>query len=230
MQIANRESFAAAARRGWQNPYVTDGLAAMWDGEWNAGGGIHDASATTWENLVEGSPFGTWDIQGVGADYVTFASAAQLKSLSSFTVPATIELSIADWTGTGGAFLNFGDKGNWNSMSSSGLLCPYRTNTSGTVFEFYSKQTSPVAYAANVLSSTFAVFYSSSGIATCQNGGTKSSKTVSNNSGYTTLCIGRYASKSFTGKVRFVRFYSRVLTAAEIAANYAIDKERFGLT
>ena len=26
----------------WRNPYVTKGLVAMWDGEWNAGGGVHD--------------------------------------------------------------------------------------------------------------------------------------------------------------------------------------------
>ena len=46
---------------------------------------------------------------------------------------------------------------------------------------------------------------------------------------YSALSIGRYASKVFTAKVRFLRFYNRVLTAAEIAANYAIDKERFNL-
>ena len=41
MQIANRESFAvASSRKPWTNPYVTDGLVAMWDGEWNAGGGV----------------------------------------------------------------------------------------------------------------------------------------------------------------------------------------------
>jgi hypothetical protein len=28
----------------WRNPYVTNGLVAMWDGEWNAGGGVHDAN------------------------------------------------------------------------------------------------------------------------------------------------------------------------------------------
>ena len=36
---------------GWVNPYVTDGLIAMWDGEWNAGGGVHDPEATVWKDL-----------------------------------------------------------------------------------------------------------------------------------------------------------------------------------
>lgn len=39
-------------RGGWVNPYITDGLVAMWDGEWNAGGGVHDASATVWKDIV----------------------------------------------------------------------------------------------------------------------------------------------------------------------------------
>lgn len=25
----------------WENPYITDGLVALWDGEWNAGFGKH---------------------------------------------------------------------------------------------------------------------------------------------------------------------------------------------
>ena len=36
----------------WVNPYVTDGLVAMWDGEWNAGGGVHDPNAMVWKNLA----------------------------------------------------------------------------------------------------------------------------------------------------------------------------------
>ena len=36
----------------WKNPYVTDGLVAMWDGEWNAGGGIHDSNTKVWKDLT----------------------------------------------------------------------------------------------------------------------------------------------------------------------------------
>ena len=36
----------------WQNPYVTNGLVAMWDAEWNIGNGRHDPSATVWKDLV----------------------------------------------------------------------------------------------------------------------------------------------------------------------------------
>lgn len=34
------------------NPYITDGLIAMWDGEWNKAIGVHDDSATTWNDLT----------------------------------------------------------------------------------------------------------------------------------------------------------------------------------
>ena len=45
---------AWAKSGGWVNPYVTDGLVAMWDGEWNAGGGVHDPNATVWKDLIGG--------------------------------------------------------------------------------------------------------------------------------------------------------------------------------
>ena len=35
-----------------KNPYVTKGLVAMWDGEWNAGLGKHDTKVGKWKDLV----------------------------------------------------------------------------------------------------------------------------------------------------------------------------------
>lgn len=37
------------------NQYVTDGLVAWYDGEWNVGIGEHDSSATVWKDLSENS-------------------------------------------------------------------------------------------------------------------------------------------------------------------------------
>ena len=50
MMIGARTA-AWAKSGGWVNPYVPDGLVAMWDGEWNAGGGVHDPNATVWKDL-----------------------------------------------------------------------------------------------------------------------------------------------------------------------------------
>lgn len=52
MLLGARQFFEKRGGVGWQNPYITDGLIAMWDGEWNAGGGVHDAAATTWKDLT----------------------------------------------------------------------------------------------------------------------------------------------------------------------------------
>ena len=38
----------------WQIPYITNGLVAYWDGEWNAGGGIHNPDTTIWKDLAGG--------------------------------------------------------------------------------------------------------------------------------------------------------------------------------
>ncbi len=39
MLIGERNGMAVKPK--WKNPYVTNGLIAMWDGEWNADGGVH---------------------------------------------------------------------------------------------------------------------------------------------------------------------------------------------
>lgn len=228
MMLAARNIFLAARRKPTAKSYVQDGLIAMWDGIENAGWGVHDASATTVKDLT-GGPWGDWNIQGVGADYFSFSNAAQLKTLASFTVPGTIELSFFDWVGTGGAFLNFGDKTNWSSMGSSGCLCPYRPNGSVNNYEYYSKQTSVLLSSASIPISTFTVKFSTAGVGVYVSSAGYTWKSVSNTMSYTALSIGRYASKPFTGKIRFVRFYSRALTADEIAAHHAIDKARFNL-
>ena len=41
-----------AAETAWENPYVTDGLIAHWDGIWNSGIGLHDPDATVWKDLA----------------------------------------------------------------------------------------------------------------------------------------------------------------------------------
>ena len=51
--IATPKSKWDAATRT-PDDYVQDGLVAMWDGEWNAGRGVHDPNATAWVDLIGG--------------------------------------------------------------------------------------------------------------------------------------------------------------------------------
>lgn len=50
--------------------------------------------------------------------------------------------------------------------------------------------------------------------------------------GANSACIGYYSNKdtyTFVGEICSVRLYSRAITSAEVAANYAIDKARFNM-
>lgn len=47
MQIITKK-----VRLVWDNPYVTDGLVAMWDGQWNFGGGIHSPKGNRLYELI----------------------------------------------------------------------------------------------------------------------------------------------------------------------------------
>ena len=57
----------ADSKEQLENPYIQDGLIAMWDGEWNVGLGTHDDKSPEWKNLVEGGvdlvlgDYGKWD-------------------------------------------------------------------------------------------------------------------------------------------------------------------------
>ena len=77
MLIANTGAFFAAARK-WRNPYVTDGLVAMWDGEWNAGGGVHDANPNEWVD-ISGHGYNAVLSQVVGTGSLTFNDKYVLK-------------------------------------------------------------------------------------------------------------------------------------------------------
>ena len=60
----------------------------------------------------------------------------------------------------------------------------------------------------------------------------KETEDTSWNSGQGYINVGGYGTAQkygFVGEIDAVRYYNRSLTPDEIAANYAIDKERFGL-
>lgn len=98
MLIAARNAILAGGG-GWKNPYVTDGLIAMWDGEWNAGPGKHDASATVWKDLAgsydvytdEADCNGTFTANGLRCHGDKLAAKGDLDNILPFNVNAEIE-------------------------------------------------------------------------------------------------------------------------------------------
>ncbi len=235
-------------KRGWTNPYVTDGLIAMWDAEWNVGGGVHDASATTWKDLsgnnmdftlVEGNS--SWLENALlgasrSAGYIGSLSASSLGTVGFVEFVGNPYYGVGDGVettpgmildgATSGSVINLRIRG-WANRKVCSILkgsknCPwYVTPGMGT------KSEDRIVYCAGDVSGADVgkVYY---------NGNEVTPQTFGENfdaSPY--VCLGAYKTNDarypYTGSVYCIRIYSRALTAAEIAANYAIDKQRFNL-
>lgn len=242
VMLAARQIFlgrSAKAAAPTAKSYVQDGLVAMWDGIENAGWGQHDATATTWKDLIGSQNFTL-------AQSAAFEDDCVLGTASGNTITATINswdwLSGTIWAGKtltmefvqrslfarnndnfpltggyGGIFFyndsnNYGVnvlRGNRYVWGNTGWIRP-ALGTGKASFSVASSDGAPVRY--------------------YRDGG--SQQTFGNpNYGFVVRpqLITRYPYMSFSGRLYAMRLYSRALTADEIAANYAIDKARFNL-
>lgn len=215
----------------WVNPYATDGLVAMWDGQWNAGGGVHDAAAATWTDLVGGAGLTLPSGWSVGATYV--ASGGNALALpdsvkTSLTIEAVFRL---DSMGSGRSLIYFknGADAGWRaatehgiSVHSNGQLNFVGAGAYTTGIAASTIYSAAVTYSSATSAASFA--YINGSARSLSGSGMYGLGTASQNSG-----ISVFPSYKFLGRMYALRFHSRALTAAEVAANYAIDKERFGL-
>ena len=233
----------ATMLNGWKNPYVTDGLVAMWDGEWNAGPGKHDASATTWVDLSENGNNATRvGSAAFGTNYATFDGASYYVSSSGldFTTALTWEVcgnQAASNYDRDYLAWNIGSSEKrgvdlYNARSVSLLRLKYGKDTAGVAFIGW--QYPPISLddpctIAFTLGSAIGLHY---------NGEQKTTSSLLTlyPPEYKRMVIGANltntngrASSQMYGQIHSVRLYNRALTASEIAANYAIDKERFNL-
>lgn len=227
-----RSSLASAHQRDelggedFQNPYVTDGLVAMWDGEWNAGLGVHISNPMSIYDISgNGHTLYFTGIYSIGPNYVYIdgtSGAYGFVQNFRFGVPTTqetcIEIELAHrygriigenrglciyYEGQPGYIYGFGTDGFVNGTTNIGLNIPF-------------------SYSLAVADGCGRVFVN----------GVYQGRRPTINSQYegTTYIFGRNTSgRGITGKFFNIRFYSRTLSAEEIAYNYTIDKERFGL-
>ena len=224
----------------WRNPYVTDGLVAMWDGEWNAGGGVHDPDATVWKDLV-----GVVDMPNCvfGENYslptVSTSRTSNVFSISSdFTLHGSLVTANSIWSNW--TMLGIGDTsvaGIQKGICLVGLggtnfgTVQYRKSYSGTVLNSVSTgmsvgnaYTYDLVFVLNTL--TYKVFVNGTQVGDTQ---INSDDWVLSDSN---VGIGmQFSNANNMGdyKRHNILFYSRALTSAEISANYAIDKRRFNL-
>lgn len=239
-----RQFFERRGAPAWTNPYVTDGLVAMWDGEWNAGGGVHDANATVWRDL---SGYG-YDLSlpssfSAGLDYM-LASAAygavlrRPQSVYEAIVASggyTIDVAFDASGAYGGVLATVGNENQISVFQRTRVSCvaSNKYNGSGTNQTLaYSMVGSSDAntWCLRVVLGTSTEIYKNGGY---NNGGMAGGIAGLQYPQYVGLGVGSSYPNANNGasggKYHCVRLYSRALAAAEIAANYAIDKARFSL-
>lgn len=218
--------------------YVQSGLVAMWDGIENAGWGTHDATATTWKDLIgsrdwtlgtstsyewTANSFDAKDQFAATQDFIA-SSVAESLEICCVTKNTTDPTANTAWILLGRSWISGGPY--------FGLLCRNQF-TSMMACRGYYAYTYPAIKGLKT-SFSFPSFNASSDAVAYFNG-SASRTTYYNTLDYsattrgTVARIGGVAQQSMPIEVFNIRLYSRALTADEIAANYAIDKERFNL-
>lgn len=247
MLIASRNSFAVKPK--WKNPYVTDGLLAMWDGEWNAGGGTHSDAITNWYDLTGNShafhaPSPVW--QNNHAKYIADsnslfrATAAEAGWLRDLLATGTYSVEFVACPAPNRTDANFFMCWNEGSgFSTKGFI----TNVNRTGLRFKAQASSnydlsvegvtstSVRYmAVSVNGQTGKIFVNSSSL----NISSVPQFTVGNYGyafGYRADLYNLNSRLTWIDGINLYRLsvYSRALSQEEISANYAVDKIRFNL-
>ena len=248
-----RRMMASIGAKTWVNPYITDGLIAMWDGEWNAGRGVHDNNCIEWVNLADRNDIAPdyainkqfentrWtDNSFIWSNEKVYDNAfSHIPGYKGFTYDEVAGKTITCENVQRG--IKFGRAGNWTCAS----MCPgaeilFDRSVNSIEFRYIGVRTSGVL--STVANHELNIVMSYSGRTTCGeqkgvfriNGGNPITTT-------TNLWANHYSTtrRDFFPHVRCdvgngievfnLRIYNRALTDAEIAANYAIDKARFNL-
>ena len=218
---------AAWAKSGYTaRDYVQDDLIAMWDGIENAGWGVHDSSATTWNDLVGDNDLVLQNTAHFDENSLVSADRNKLTALCSAKLPyASIEVcAFFDASRNSSGLVCFGNSVDENRMFSL-------TNGSIQIYNGHHmiRLTTPVDPKC-----TWAGVHDGNQHDSYVRGALADGGLVNNIWGTVNGTFGlsgssNYWSWNFVGAYYSVRLYSRALTAAEIAANYAIDKARFNI-
>ena len=227
MFAAKQIYLGRSAKAAWTNPYVTDGLVAQYDGEWNAGGGVHDAAAAKWKDLIGNRDWTELPYNFVWTDISAASNSNGWYNISAVRATENWNVQYSHIEVCGKCF-----SGKNSSvcfcLGNSRMFGILPTNNRG--FQFASgKPTMGGGFYSPW--SVAATLDSSNNITSCY----YNSEARTANLGTSTWLSANYvrfaetSSYRFYGEIFSLRLYSRALTAAEVAANHAIDKERFNL-
>ena len=201
--------------------YVTDGIGLWWDAIYNTPSG-HNASSTIWEDLSGNGHNATYnanniigsnylDVNGYGLQYVAL-STNEKTALKSGMCEIVLDPE--------------------NSISS---VCAILTafGNAGTVGSVYLKSGS-VSFTAGTTAVSLVLqsgihYYNSQ---LWVDGAVASNTSKKDSWATQTTYLGSYTgvtSYPFNGKIYAIRYYTRILTSAEMTQNWLVDKARFGI-
>ena len=228
-----------------ENPYVTDGLISMWDGIWNTGFNNHDQNATTWIDLIGNNVVTTTStttpttldngFRFNGSQYFTVTPDENIKSVGTNRHDITVEIGFNanPQSKENQGLLGFGTSSQrniWmffgNPPTSTSATLNAQLQNSPSLRLWYRNGVFPTGTKHHV------VFSSSSTTMSGWLDGIKvsSTRTIGKQTSLGQSFIGRISGyNNFYGDIYFIRIYNRALTEDEIAANYAIDKQRFNI-
>ena len=214
-----------------ENPYVTDGLVAMWDAEWNCVLGLHSMDTTKWNDIVSGynlelaSGTPTWEAKAnvingkwgiVSPELQALFKAANNNNLSyevCFSALPNISGTVLGFNGNTIGIITYTNTiGDWcwsRNWISSTKLGNTRKGTLSVVRNGQTGRTDVYADGETFGGKTGSV-------------DDPTGRTFGIGYGY-----GQW-NKATTGiKIHCIRLYNRMLTADEIQKNKDIDANRF---
>ena len=220
---------AAWAKSGYTaKDYVQDGLVDMWDGIENAGWGVHDPNATTWKDLVGNNDATPVDeTYSWGSDSFMCNGIGLVSAYSSDFQSVEVVVKVQKDSQPTTYCPIFGTLSESNAKGVFWL-------PSINYLRFYNGTSNSLSTTETELKGTFSAVSVSPNTIVFKDAEIKNTKKVGywNNVGFKQNFFnigGSGANYKCFAEIKCVRVYDRVITAAEIAANYAVDKARFNL-
>lgn len=233
--------------------YVQDGLVAMWDGIENAGWGVHDTNATVWKDLVGGydltvPPSLVWMDSGLSFDgkysaYNLDIPHSAIGLVWTCECVYVIKEQGVNYKGLFGGRLNTGGggwrqvyglnywssmRGGWsmgNGASNDITIADHPSLSNLTILDRTNYLVLGQKNDKKLMAGTDGVISVEKQITDVVNA---THKGFMLGRGYDTP-VGEVQQRSLKSDIHTFRLYNRTLSASEIAANYAVDKVRFGI-
>lgn len=226
----------------WKNPYIINGLVAMWDGDWNVEGGNHNATIENeWTDSIGGrkavaikgtTSFGDNHLIANNAVLQLPFGIGDLVSLLN-TGKFTIEWLQYHTDSRGYVFSNDTETPAYQIWDNVGLgmyLRLYGSDNYGNVGYGKGALANRTTHMVYTVDAETGVYGYVNGVQT-KSANAFASAIVERTGNARFYLIGRpqYDWMYFNGRMYFIRLYNRPLAPNEIAHNYMIDKARFNL-